>query len=474
MKIQTSFKVNTMEEQRYSIPGTQNPAMANGEIVPIFVDYDHPLLQLKRALPWEAIEEVMVRRWKEAGKNIDGGPGCLWDVSLYVPLLVLKFVKGLQSRQMEEYLSENGVARIFVSRHNDPTPQIRDHSNIARAQATLGKEGVEEVNALVLKVSQRFGFADPSMLSSDTTAQELPIGYPNEPGILGGIAKRCSRALENLKNKGVQGVESVIDLAKKVVRSVKEHHLFAKDKEEKQKVLGRIIEETKTLITHTLHVTQSIKQSKDRVIQAATTKLQTMKEVVEQLIPQILHWIETGKVAKGKILHAGILQARAIVRNKIGKKVEFGLKYLINRIGGGYLFCKRVLATAAESKMPLLALACYRQIFGAEATPELFSYDRGGWAKSTAADLKKEGVEQIGIQPKGKAQWLVAEEVQKTVRSERGKTEGTIGTLKSKKYGFNRPLERKWEMLEMAGPSSVLSFNFNKLMRDLVRTHKEA
>ena len=35
----------------------------------------------------------------------------------------------------------------------------------------------------MLQVAKDYGFADASLLSSDTTAQELPIGYPNEPGI---------------------------------------------------------------------------------------------------------------------------------------------------------------------------------------------------------------------------------------------------------------------------------------------------
>jgi hypothetical protein len=33
--------------------------------------------------------------------------------------------------------------------------------------------------------------------------------------------------------------------------------------------------------------------------------------------------------------------------------------------------------------------------------------------------------------PKGKGAWRVAEAVRETVRSERGKTEGSIGTLKT-------------------------------------------
>src|SRR4029453_16636235 len=106
-------------------------------------------------------------------------PGLPWDRALYVPLVVLMLVKHLNAREMEAYVSENVVARVFIGPHADPHPQIRDHSNIARAYAALGTDRLEEVNALLLHVAHDCGFADASILSSDTTAQELPIGYPN-------------------------------------------------------------------------------------------------------------------------------------------------------------------------------------------------------------------------------------------------------------------------------------------------------
>ena len=168
----------------------------------------------------------------------------------------------------------------------------------------------------------------------------------------------------------------------------------------------------------------------------------------------------------------GVTQARAIVRNKAGKKVEFGLPYLLSRLGGGYVFGTLIRGRVNESKMPLQALAGYRAIFGAQATPTLVVYDRGGYAAATVRALAHEGIKEIGIQPKGQGPWHVAEAVRATVRSERGKTEGIIGTLKTDKYGFNKPKERLWQTLEMAGPRSVLSFNLNKLMRDVVRTNR--
>jgi len=458
-----------MKEHRHATPGVCSETSAHGETVSIYVDYHHPLLQLKRALPWEALFEVMRRHWQQAGKNTDGRPGLPWDVALYVPLVVLMLVKHLHAREMEAYLAENVVARVFLGRQDDPRPQIRDHSNIARAYAALGKDGVDEINALMLHVAKALGFADASILSSDTTAQELPIGYPNEPGILRGWAQRCGRALAKLKTRGVLGVDAALAQVQTILRSVKEHHLFAKGKQAKRQVLTRLLTEVGQLIVHTRPMVTQLGQRRDRVTQRATATLVAMHEVAKRLIPQIVQWITTGVVAKGKIVHAGLTQARAIVRNKAGKKVEFGLPYLLSRLGGGYVFGTMIRGVVDESKMPLQALAGYRAIFGAQATPTLVVYDRGGSATATVRALAHEGVKQIGIQPKGHGAWHVAEAVRETVRSERGKTEGIIGTLKSNKYNFNKPKERLWPTLEMAGPRSILSFNLNKLMRDLVR-----
>jgi hypothetical protein len=436
--------------------------------VQIEVSLTHPLLLLKQALPWEAITEAMTRHWRQHGKNVDGGPGLPWDVSLYVPLVVLMLIKTFDSRQMEAYVAENVVARVFIGRHYDAQAQIRDHSNIARAYAALGKAGIDEVNHLVIKEAHRVGFVDERVLSADTTAQELPIGYPNEPGILRGLAQRCGRALTQMKQRGMQGLDSALHQVQTILRSVKEHHLFTADKVAKREVLTRILTEVGALIVQTRPLVKRLETSADRVMQRARSRLLAMHEVIQPLMRQIVHWISTGKVAANKIVHVGIPQARAIVRNKAGKQTEFGLAYLISRLGGGYLFGTLIAANADERQMPLKALSGYRAIFGQEATPELVVYDRGGDATATRNRLTSEKVKYVGIQPKGQQPWSVAEAVQDQIRSERGRTEGSIGTLKSNRYQFNKPQERLGHTLEMAGPRSILSCNLNKFMRDLV------
>jgi len=457
-----------MKARVHSMPKACPETSPRVHIVQVEVSCPHPLLLWKQALPWEAITETMTRHWRQHGKNVDGGPGLPWAVSLYVPLGVLMLIKAFASRQMAAYVAENVVARVFIGRHGDAQAQSRDHSNIARAYAALGKAGIDAGNRLVSKAAQRYGCIDEGVLSADTTAQELPMGYPNEPGSLRGLAQRCGRALTQVKKRGMGGLDRVQEQGQTIWRSVKAHPLFTTGKADKREVLTRILQEGGALIVPTRPLVERLGTSADRVIQNVRARLLAMHEVIKPLMGQSVQWISTGKVAANKIVHVGIPQARAMVRNKAGKKTELGLAYLISRLGGGYLFGERVAANADERQMPLKALWGSRAIFAQEATPEFVVYDRGGDSTATRQRLALAGIKEVGIQPKGKRPWSVAEGVGEQIRSERGRTEGSMGTLKSNRYKFHKPQERLWQTLEMAGPRSILSFNLNKFMRDVV------
>ena len=90
-----------MQAHGHCTSGVCPGASANGETVSIYVEYHHPFLRLKRALPWDALFEVMGRHWRRVGKNIEGRPGLSWDMALDVPLVVWMLVKKLHARDME-------------------------------------------------------------------------------------------------------------------------------------------------------------------------------------------------------------------------------------------------------------------------------------------------------------------------------------------------------------------------------------
>jgi len=388
-------------------------------------------------------------------------------VHLYARLLVLKWVKSYASRPMEDYISESVVARRFLDVKDQELKPRRDHSSMARAEAALGAQGKDEVNSLVIKTAVQLNFTDGQTLSSDTTVQEPAIGYPNEPGILKGMAERIERALKKLKARGVKAARAGMEQAKQIYRSVKHYHLFAKTKAEKKKILAEIVRQSEELIEMTQAVIEQVSQRCGRVKQSAGATLKLMVEVCRTLIPQIKQWMKTGRVASEKIIHPGIPAARAITRGT--GKVKFGMKWLINRLPGGYVFGRRVQARADENQMPQEALKDYRKVFGEKATPKMVVYDRGASLAAAAKGLNKEGVKKVGIPPRGQGQWMVGEKDQKKVKSERAKTEGSIGRLKSRKYGFSHRQERSLQTQDAAGQRAIVSVNLNTLMRDLVQ-----
>jgi hypothetical protein len=427
---------------------------------------DHPLLRLKRALDWAAITAVMIPHWRAAGKNVDGGRGLPWPVPLYVPLVVLMWVESLHARQMEKYLSESVAARCFVDLSAQQLMHVRDHASIARAETALGAEGKKAVNALIIKTAKELGFTHGQILSSDTTVQEPAIGYPNEPGILKGLTERIARVMKKLKGRGLKAAQEGMEKAAEIYHSVKHHHLFAKTKEEKKEILKQIVKQSEKLLETTKEVLKQVSPRCGQVKQKAAATLQRMVEVSRQLIPQIKYWMKMGKVATEKILHAGITAARAIVKGK--GRVKFGMKWLIHRLKGGYLFGRRVEARADENQMPQQSLKDYREVFGEKETPQMSVYDRGASLAVAAPKLQEEGVKKVGIPPRGQGAWMVGEKDQKTVKSERGKTEGSIGRLKSKKYGFSHRQERSVETQDAAGQRAIVSVNLNTLLRDLI------
>ena len=96
-----------------------------------------------------------------------------------------------------------------------------------------------------------------------------------------------------------------------------------------------------------------------------------------------------------------------------------------------------------------------------------FDDTRGGYSKVNIHRAKKLGVKNVGIAPTGKTKWSVSEKMSEVIRRERAQVEGVIGSIKSKKYGFNKPNVRSTLAMESSGQRSFLGFNMAKALRIL-------
>jgi len=195
---------------------------------------------------------------------------------------------------------------------------------MARADAALGTEGVEEIQALILPVATALGGAAGCSVSSETTAQELPMGYPNAPGLVRGGAQRGGRALPQRTTRAVLGVDRALAQVETILRAVKAPPRVAQGKPEKRQGLPRLLTEVGQWVVDPRPRVARLRQRRARVTHSARATLGAMHEVAKRLSPPSVPGSTTGVVAKGTSVQAGGRQARAIVGNKAGKQVACG------------------------------------------------------------------------------------------------------------------------------------------------------
>jgi hypothetical protein len=243
---------------------------------------------------------------------------------------------------------------------------------------------------------------------------------------------------------------------------VRRSHLFAKTKEQKRKVgkkLYHTVKEFHGLLKDCLHRGTQVRSK-------ASLELERLSKLMETLLPQIRHFLDTGFVASKKIIHLQMAELYAIVRGKAGKSVEFGLKWGISRIDGFVLgFLIDHGAHASDQRFCLQAIKEHIGLFG--EAPSTYGFDRGGYSKANIKKSKKLGVKNVGIAPTGKAKWHVSEKKAEVIRRERAQVEGLIGNVKSKKYGFNKPNAKSVRAMETCGHRSFLGFNLMKAVRKI-------
>ena len=197
----------------------------------------------------------------------------------------------------------------------------------------------------------------------------------------------------------------------------------------------------------------------------ARRRLENLVSTMDDLVPQIEYWLQQGWVAKDKIVNLHMPSVRSIPRGKVGKDVEFGIKWGVQRIGGGFIMGQADASRGnfSDKQHVKEAVEVHKAAFG--IAPKSFAYDRGGWSEKNNAYLDAEGVRHNAIAPMGQAKWKVTGKEKKRLIKQRARIEGDIGCIKAYRYGFNRPAAKSEAMMVACGHRAMLGYNLNKLLR---------
>ncbi|MBI2898508.1 MAG: transposase [Deltaproteobacteria bacterium] len=451
------------------MPRRRNGSSGQPDLIPrskkptIPLPDNHPMVVLTDTLDWTELEARAEKIRERKLKNAAGRPPHLRAT---LGALTLMAIRRLPYREVEEQIRYYAPARYLCGlTETDWTPDFTTVQDFAQL---MGEDGVRLINEAVVEQAVSLGLADPKVAVADTTAQEAAIPYPNEMGLLAGFV----RSVESAAGKAGQAIKRFVAKASGKLKAAKEgvrrYRLFAKTKEAKDRAVAQmanLIGQINGQLGKALDAACAEGNKLRGYGVVARRKLGELHQTVAKLLPQIRHWLRTGFVAAGKIINLHIPQLYSVVRGKVGKTVEFGLSWGITRLRGGF-----VLATMAhektelhDKKFALRAVEDLIALFG--KAPRAYAYDRGGHSTQNVERLRNLGVRDVGLAPPGRACWQVSGRTREQLVAERALVEGSIGTIKSPKYGFNRPAARSAAMMGVCGQRAVLGLNLTKLVR---------
>jgi hypothetical protein len=446
--------------------GNRQPELfARSKRPAISLSDNHPMVVLSDTMDWTEME---ARAEKVRAKKLKNAAGRPPHLRVMLGALTLMAIRKMPYREVEEQIRYYAPARYLCGlTETEWTP---DFTTIQDFAQLLGEDGVRLINEGVVEQAVELGLADAKVAVADMTAQEAAIPHPNEMGLLGGFV----RSIEAAACKAGKSFKDFLGKAQGKFQAAKEqvrkYRLFAKGKSKTVK---------DRMVAQMTSITEGINQKLGKALAVAAEqgsklrghavvarrRLDELHETMGKLAPQIRHWLRTGLVAPGKIINLHIPQLYSIVRGKVGKAVEFGLSWGITRLRGGF-----VLATMASDKTDFTdstyavrAVEDLVALFG--KAPRSYAYDRGGYSTQNVERLGKLGVRNIGLAPRGRAPWEVRGRVKEGLIRERALVEGSIGTIKCPKYGFNRPAARSAAMMGVCGQRAVLGLNLTRLLR---------
>ena len=433
-------------------------------MVPIIpVESDHPYVLVADQLDWAMLAAIVQVIRRRKNKN---GAGRIPHLRALIGAVVLMALRRVPYREVEDQAKYYAPARYLMGLTETTwTPNFRTVNDFTKL---MGEDGIKAINQHVVKMAVHEGRADPSEISADTTAQEAAIPYPNEMGLMAQFFSTVKKAVKRAGGVIKETFSKVAPLFEAAQEKLKSYRFFAKTKAERithLKAMMRLVTKAQTTLARGLRVAATMPRKLKGQAKTALAKAQQVHDTMTALLPQIAYWVKTGFVATGKIVSLHMQRLHSIVRGKVGKKVEFGLEWGFTRLRGGF-----IMATLAKKRSELVdqrfvgrAVDDHIAIFG--KAPRSFAYDRGGSGKANVKLLKAKGVKNVGLAPRGRAQWNVGPRTKQRLMSERSKLEGCIGTVKCQKYGFNKPAAKSAELMGACGQRAVLGFNVYKLAK---------
>lgn len=412
---------------------------------------------LAERLPWRELG-AEANRWR--AKKVDLDDGRPLNLRLHLGALIVQGMNGWTDRETEDMVAHHAGVRMLCGLLY--SRETIDHTSIETFRNQLGEEGVEGINRIVVESAVGVGFTGSGLCSSDTTVQESPISYPTEVGHLKKIAEKLSGIGHKIRKRLSKKLAKLSEAVQYTFTKIR---LFTRGKG-KGKAAQRkaLAQELRCAVGR---MERLVRGKVNGLRGSAREEYSKAMGQYRLMLTQIRHWMRTGFHRPGKLVSLWETNARAIVRNKASKTVEFGRRWIVTRLAKGYIIGKACakLGGGSDARIIEEVLSHFERMMG--SLPLLVVYDRGGDGPVNHATLARRKIRHNGIFRKGKvSQPGLGRNTMLKARRERASSEASIATIKHSRYGFNRPRARTSDGCVLKGHAAILGANLARFAKD--------
>lgn len=334
----------------------------------------------------------LLKPFEEAFDPSLGRPGT--PVGIYLRMMYLKFRWGLSYEEVEREVRERLPWRYFC--HLSLMDTVPDATTLIKLNQRLGEERVKGLNQRLIGELAKRRAIKPRRIRIDSTTLEAHISYPTDIGLVHQAVRTLSRTASSLGQKIVSHVRAT-------KRALARWGGSSKAKPKQRKAQGKkILKKVAQLAADTL--AQS-RQALERVPQTVPAQLkQQFKEKIAlaaKLVEQTQDKLRGKTSIPERIVSFFDPEARAIVKGKLDKPVEFGRTLQLVQDDSGVIVHYEIQRGNPSDKTELVSLVRQTQKVMKQAPRELAT-DRGYYSADNVKKLTRLGVHRVGIPKVGR------------------------------------------------------------------------
>jgi transposase, IS5 family len=373
--------IDVQENMRKAI--SQQMSFGDGFIDRSLYELDEELKKVDELLS----SPVLVRPFEEVYDESQGRPGT--PVGIYLRMMYLKFRWGLSYEEVEAEVRERLPWRYFC--HLSLMDAVPDATTLIKLNHRFGEERMAELNRQLIKSLVKTRSIKPRRIRIDSTTLQAHIAYPSDIGILHQAVRTLTRTASSLGQKIVNHVRTTKRALARWGQSSK-----AKPKQRKaqgKKVLKKVAQLAADTLEHSRQAFGKLsKSTPDQLKQKFIAQIDLARELLEQT---------ENKLAGQRSIPERMVSffdphARAIVKGKLDKPVEFGRTMELVQDDSGVIVHYEVHHGNPSDKVHLLSLVRQTKKILSQSPHEIAA-DRGFYSAQNLLKLRRLKVRRVGI-----------------------------------------------------------------------------